>query len=193
MRIAKDPFTPHVGAGSGLAYSNGFPLSIEGSAPADFRGRKPTVSVQPAADLRGRAGEGERAGRGIRGRAEARRDRVSRGVAVYGCGPRGAPGGVAREAGGEPGEGAEIARTRRVELGRELPVDKAGGQVNLLRARAAAVNAAERPRIRRAKSGGDARVRRGRSGAARRRKSALCRRFPRPKRRRSARSRAITS
>jgi outer membrane protein TolC len=34
VRIARDPFTPKVGVGSGLAYSNGFPLSIEGSAPS---------------------------------------------------------------------------------------------------------------------------------------------------------------
>ena len=37
VRIARDPFTPRIGVGSGLAYSNGFPLSIEGSAPAAFR------------------------------------------------------------------------------------------------------------------------------------------------------------
>jgi outer membrane protein TolC len=36
IRVAKSPFTPRVGVGSGLAYSNGFPLSIEGSAPAAF-------------------------------------------------------------------------------------------------------------------------------------------------------------
>src|SRR5437764_7092376 len=34
VRVARDPFTPHIGMGSGIAYSNGFPLSIEGSAPA---------------------------------------------------------------------------------------------------------------------------------------------------------------
>ena len=34
VRIAKDPFTPRITVGSGLAYSNGFPLSIEGSAPS---------------------------------------------------------------------------------------------------------------------------------------------------------------
>src|SRR4051812_34160806 len=39
IRVAKDPFTPRVGVGSGLAYSNGFPLSIEGSAPAAFEGK----------------------------------------------------------------------------------------------------------------------------------------------------------
>jgi outer membrane protein len=39
IRVAKDPFTPRIGVGSGLAYSNGFPLSIEGSAPAAFQGK----------------------------------------------------------------------------------------------------------------------------------------------------------
>jgi outer membrane protein len=32
--VAKDPFTPHLVIGSGLAYSSGFPMSIEGSAPS---------------------------------------------------------------------------------------------------------------------------------------------------------------
>ena len=34
IRLAKEPFYPRAGAGSGLAWSSGFPLSIEGSAPA---------------------------------------------------------------------------------------------------------------------------------------------------------------
>ena len=34
IRVARDPFTPRLTVGSGLAYSNGFPLSIEGSAPS---------------------------------------------------------------------------------------------------------------------------------------------------------------
>src|SRR5580704_1220990 len=32
--VARDPFTPHLVVGSGLAYSNGFPMSIQGSAPS---------------------------------------------------------------------------------------------------------------------------------------------------------------
>lgn len=32
--LAKDPFTPRISVGSGLAYSSGFPMSIEGSAPS---------------------------------------------------------------------------------------------------------------------------------------------------------------
>ena len=34
VRAARDPFLPHITVGSGLAYSNGFPMSIEGSAPS---------------------------------------------------------------------------------------------------------------------------------------------------------------
>jgi outer membrane protein TolC len=34
VRIARDPFIPRVVVGSGLAYSSGFPMSIEGSAPS---------------------------------------------------------------------------------------------------------------------------------------------------------------
>ena len=34
IRVARDPFSPKLVLGSGLAYSNGFPMSIEGSAPS---------------------------------------------------------------------------------------------------------------------------------------------------------------
>ncbi|HYP12502.1 MAG TPA: TolC family protein [Bryobacteraceae bacterium] len=37
--IARDPFTPRVIVGSGLAATFGFPMSIEGSAPSIFQGR----------------------------------------------------------------------------------------------------------------------------------------------------------
>ncbi|MEX2261949.1 MAG: TolC family protein [Bryobacteraceae bacterium] len=37
IRVARAPFTPRVVVGSGLAYSNGFPLSMEGAAPALLR------------------------------------------------------------------------------------------------------------------------------------------------------------
>ncbi len=39
INIAKAPFYPRVGAGTGLAYTNGFPLSIDGSAPAIFQAK----------------------------------------------------------------------------------------------------------------------------------------------------------
>jgi outer membrane protein TolC len=34
VRVAKDPFSPRVTVGSGLAYSNGFPMSIDGNPPS---------------------------------------------------------------------------------------------------------------------------------------------------------------
>jgi outer membrane protein TolC len=34
VQVARDPFAPRLVVGSGLAYSNGFPLSIEGAAPS---------------------------------------------------------------------------------------------------------------------------------------------------------------
>jgi outer membrane protein len=34
VHVARDPFAPRIVVGSGLAYSNGFPLSIEGAAPS---------------------------------------------------------------------------------------------------------------------------------------------------------------
>jgi outer membrane protein TolC len=39
VQVARDPFAPRVNVGSGLAYSNGFPMSIEGSAPSIVQAR----------------------------------------------------------------------------------------------------------------------------------------------------------
>jgi outer membrane protein len=37
VRVARDPFAPKFVVGSGLAYTNGFPMSLEGSAPSIFQ------------------------------------------------------------------------------------------------------------------------------------------------------------
>jgi outer membrane protein TolC len=64
VRVAKDPFTPRLIVGSGMAYSNGFPMSIEGSAPSvvqahivqDIFNRQQTLAVaQAKEDSRGAA------------------------------------------------------------------------------------------------------------------------------------------
>ena len=39
VREARDPFTPRLVVGSGLAYTSGFPMSIEGSAPSVIQAR----------------------------------------------------------------------------------------------------------------------------------------------------------
>ena len=38
VRIQKAPFSPRVFVGSGLAYTNGFPMSIDGAAPSIVQG-----------------------------------------------------------------------------------------------------------------------------------------------------------
>src|SRR5439155_619435 len=38
-RLAKAPFTPSIFAGSGLAYSSGFPMSVDGAAPSILQAR----------------------------------------------------------------------------------------------------------------------------------------------------------
>jgi outer membrane protein TolC len=44
IRIARDPFTPRIGAGSGLAYSDGFPMAIAGQPPSVFQAQA-TMSI----------------------------------------------------------------------------------------------------------------------------------------------------
>jgi outer membrane protein TolC len=39
VRVQKDPFAPHIYAGSGLAYTDGFPMSIDGAAPSIVQAR----------------------------------------------------------------------------------------------------------------------------------------------------------
>ncbi|MBZ5592807.1 MAG: TolC family protein [Acidobacteriia bacterium] len=39
VRLAKAPFSPAIYAGSGIAYANGFPMSVEGSAPSIVQAR----------------------------------------------------------------------------------------------------------------------------------------------------------
>jgi len=41
VTIAKDPFLPKLFGGSGVAYTNGFPMSIDGNAPAIFQAKAP--------------------------------------------------------------------------------------------------------------------------------------------------------
>ncbi|MEP6533909.1 MAG: TolC family protein [Bryobacteraceae bacterium] len=48
IRVAKDPFVPKIFAGSGLAYSTGYPMSIDGSAPAIIQAKTVMSLYNPA-------------------------------------------------------------------------------------------------------------------------------------------------
>ncbi len=134
VAVAKSPFTPRVTAGSGLAYSNGFPLSIEGSAPAVFQTKansylfnKPqSYAIQQAKESAKGAGlaSGEKS------------DEVAYRVAsLYIDADR--AGRLADSAQKQVESLQQVLQTAqaRVEQGRELAITSQEANVNLLRAR----------------------------------------------------------
>jgi len=134
IRIAKDPFSPHVGGGSGLAYTNGFPLSIEGSAPAIFQAKaSQDLFNRPQSWAVAQAKESAR-GAGLAA-GEKRDDIVYRVATLFVDVER--AGRLAESVAKEVESLRKVYSTveARVELGRELPVAKNEANVNVLRAR----------------------------------------------------------
>lgn len=134
IRVAKGPFTPTVGVGSGLAYANGFPLSIEGSAPAAFE-------AKATQDLFNRSQhytilQAKENARGATIATAEKNDEIAFRVAsLYIDALRASK--LAESADREIeslGRVYEATQTR-VEAGRELPITAQQANVNLLRAR----------------------------------------------------------
>src|SRR5579863_2093120 len=134
IRIAKSPFTPRVGAGSGLAYSNGFPLSIEGSAPAIFETKATSYLFnKPQSYAIAQARESARGAGFVSGEKS---DEIAYRVAsLYIDADRG--GRLADSAQKQVESLERVLQTARarVEEGRELAVTSQEANVNLLRAR----------------------------------------------------------
>lgn len=133
VRVAKDPFTPHLGLGSGAAYSSGFPLSIEGSAPAAIQA-KMTQSIfnKPLSLAVAQARENAR---GATFAAGQRTDEiVFRVASLYLDVAR--AGQLAEAAARQLDSLAKVAETvaTRVDAGRELPVARQETVVNRMRA-----------------------------------------------------------
>src|SRR5579863_2085103 len=134
VRLASSPFTPHVGIGTGLAYTNGFPLSIEGSAPAVFQARgNESLFNKPQRYAIAQAKESVR-GAGFASGEKS--DEVAYRVAsLYIDADRaGRLADSARKQVESLEKVLETARVR-VEEGRELAVTAQEANVNLLRAR----------------------------------------------------------
>jgi outer membrane protein TolC len=134
VRIARDPFVPRVTAGSGLAYSSGFPLSIEGSAPSIFQAQGVGfVFNRRQTHLIGQARENAK---GFWLESDAKReDVVHRAAVLYLEAERAAR--LAQSAHKQEEslrKVAEVVRLR-VEEGRELPVEAKRAELNLARAR----------------------------------------------------------
>lgn len=134
IRVAKAPFTPRLGVGSGIAYSNGFPLSIEGSAPAAFEAKgNAYVFNRPQTYAIAQAKETAR-GAGF-ATAEKGDEIAYRVASLYIDADRATR--LADSARKQVESLQKVLETvqARVEEGRELPVTAQEANVNLLRAR----------------------------------------------------------
>jgi outer membrane protein TolC len=134
VRVAKDPFSPHVGAGSGLAYSYGFPLSIEGSAPSIVEVRtNESLFNRPQSLAIAQAKENAK-GAGL-ATGEKVDDVAYRIAATYVDVDRAARLEASLVKQVESLQKVLDTVDARVQLGRELPIAKQEAAVNLLRAR----------------------------------------------------------
>ena len=134
VRVANSPFTPRVGVGSGLAYSNGFPLSIEGSAPAAFQAKaEQYLFNRPQTYAVAQAKE---SARGAAFASGEKSDEIAYRVAsLYIDAAR--AGRLSESAKKQIESLEKVLQTAqaRVEEGRALPVTAQQANVNLLRAR----------------------------------------------------------
>ncbi len=134
VKLARDPFIPKLFAGSGLAYSSGFPMSIEGATPSIFQtsavgsvfNRPQSYRVAAAKEnLRGAAFDA----------AAKQRDVVYRTVELYVEAQRAAQ--MTAVVGPEAKAFEAVLETVRARVGegRDLPVELKRAELNVARAR----------------------------------------------------------
>ena len=122
IRIARDPFIPKVYAGSGLAYSYGFPMSIEGSAPSVVQARA-VSSVYNRSKTYALAQSKEQA-RGMGFVTQTRgEDAVLRTIELWLDAEHAARSAEAAVAQVEAARKLEVIARNRVEGGAELPIE----------------------------------------------------------------------
>ncbi|MCU0247510.1 MAG: TolC family protein [Bryobacter sp.] len=134
LRQAQDPFYPKVIAGSGLAYTSGFPLSIEGSAPSIIRAD--AIQAIYNRPQRYRVAQQREYVRGAAIDSQARREEVVYRAATLFL-DAGRAGRNARTAAEQIRslEAALAVVRARVEEGREIPLEGRRAEVALQRAR----------------------------------------------------------
>jgi outer membrane protein TolC len=134
VRVAKDPFSPKVGAGSGLAYTNGYPLSIDGSGPSIVQARASQFLFNKQQNYL--VAEAKENVRGAAYATGSKSDEVAfRVINLYLDADRARR--LSDAAAREVEELTKIARAvaARVEEGRELPIENEKASVNILRAK----------------------------------------------------------
>ncbi len=134
VRIAQDPFYPKLFAGSGLAYSSGFPMSIEGSAPSIVQARAVASLYDRQKKLQVEQTREEQRGVGL-GAQEKREQTVYRVVEIFLDAERKQrlAGIAARQV--ESAAKLQAVVKARVEEGRELPIELTRAELALARAR----------------------------------------------------------
>jgi outer membrane protein len=134
VRVARDPFAPRVTVGSGLAYSNGFPMSIEGSAPSIIQARASQyIFNRPQSFTVAQAKEDAR---GASLAVTSKRDEVAyRVAALYLDAERAARIGALARKDSESQEKVLDTVRAQVQEGRALPLAEKTAAFNLARAR----------------------------------------------------------
>jgi len=133
VTIEKDPFFPKLFAGSGAAYTNGFPMSIDGNAPAIVQAKAPmTIFDRPQTY---RAAQASEAARGAQIDINLRQDEVAYRVASLFFDADQA----ARSLTAVGLQLASLNRVRdlvavRVNEGRELPIESSKADLKVLQA-----------------------------------------------------------
>jgi outer membrane protein TolC len=137
VRIARDPFTPKVFVGSGLAYTTGFPMSIEGASPSIVQAR--AVQSLYNRPLKYQAAQVRENARTAALDSTAKRDEVVLRTATLYIDAESAArmAQTAREQAMALEKIAESIRARVME-GRELEIENKRAALNLARARARA-------------------------------------------------------
>ena len=134
VRVQKDPFSPHVYFGSGLAYTNGFPMSIDGAAPSVVQGRASEFLFNRQQSYVVARTKEDARGAGIT--ASAKKDDVAyRAAVLFLDAERAARAGeMARQ---ELASSQKVLATveNRVKEGRALPLDSKRAELDLARAR----------------------------------------------------------
>ena len=134
VRIQKDPFAPHVFMGSGLAYTYGFPMSIDGAAPSIVQGRVSETLFNRQQSYRVARTKEEARTAGIA--ASAKKDDIAfRTAVLFLDAERMERAGAMARQEVESSQKVLAAVQSRVQEGRALPLESKRAQLNLARAR----------------------------------------------------------
>jgi outer membrane protein len=134
VRLAKDPFAPKVTVGSGLAYSSGFPLSIEGTAPSIMQARATQYLFNRQQNFV--VAQARENARGAGFTTAAKRDEIAfRAVTLYLDADR--AGRLSETAAKQVASLVKVVQTvsTRVQEGRDLPIEGKRSNLELQRAR----------------------------------------------------------